>query len=87
MRRRRELSCSFCGKKESEIQKLVAGPRVTICDQCVALAQRIMENTPGGDVEASRTELSFWSRFIALVRKFIHGGGAARRAQIGAVAR
>lgn len=46
----RHLACSFCGKNETEVAKLVAGPkgyirpRVYICDACVAIASRIMEN-------------------------------------------
>lgn len=41
--RRRNLKCSFCGKSEHEVQKLVAGPKgVFICDACVAKASAIM---------------------------------------------
>lgn len=37
-----ELQCSFCGKKQSEVQRLIAGPDVYICDECVALCNDIM---------------------------------------------
>jgi ATP-dependent Clp protease ATP-binding subunit ClpX len=40
----RKLRCSFCGKDESEVAKLVAGPRAYICDQCVSAARRIMQD-------------------------------------------
>ena len=36
------LKCSFCQKSEDEVEKLVAGPDVYICDECVAIAARIM---------------------------------------------
>ncbi|HEU4694221.1 MAG TPA: ClpX C4-type zinc finger protein [Vicinamibacterales bacterium] len=46
----RLLFCSFCRRRETEVAKLVAGPRllfigprVYICDDCAALAQKIME--------------------------------------------
>nr|WP_030694547.1 ClpX C4-type zinc finger protein [Streptomyces globisporus] len=39
--------CSFCGKPSSEVGKLVAGPGVYICDECVALAERIVAETLG----------------------------------------
>lgn len=39
---RRRLACSFCGRSETEVAKLVAGPKVYICDQCAAEAMRIM---------------------------------------------
>jgi hypothetical protein len=34
MPKRKQLTCSFCGKSESEVAKLVAGPKVYICDEC-----------------------------------------------------
>ena len=38
-----EPRCSFCGRPQSEVQKLIAGPGVYICDECVAVAEHIME--------------------------------------------
>lgn len=35
-------ACSFCGKDQSEVKKLVAGPNVTICDECVDLTHEII---------------------------------------------
>lgn len=43
----RQLRCSFCSKKESEVLKLVAGPHVYICDECVAVASRIIADSNG----------------------------------------
>jgi ATP-dependent protease Clp ATPase subunit len=43
MFRPKRLACSFCGKGEPDVAKLVAGPKVYICDECVALASQIME--------------------------------------------
>ena len=37
-----KLSCSFCGKKEDEVKKLVAGPGVYICDECIDLCREII---------------------------------------------
>ena len=42
---RRLLRCSFCGKDETEVSKLVAGPRVFICDVCTAAAARIIDSS------------------------------------------
>jgi ATP-dependent Clp protease ATP-binding subunit ClpX len=41
------LKCSFCQKSENEVEKLVAGPNVYICDECVAVAARMMLEKPG----------------------------------------
>ena len=49
----RLLYCSFCGKSQHEVRKLIAGPSVFICDECVELCndiirEEIQEKTPGG---------------------------------------
>ena len=41
------LACSFCGKSAAEVAKLVAGPKVYICDACAAMAVQIMRNNDG----------------------------------------
>jgi len=41
----RKLHCSFCGKSEDQVKKLVAGAKAFICDQCVAKADQIMKNS------------------------------------------
>jgi len=41
-RMRHVLRCSFCGKSEHEVKKLVAGPRVYICDHCVEICNQVM---------------------------------------------
>ena len=51
----RRLRCSFCRKPDSQVSKLVAGPRVYtgprvyICDACVAIANRLMTDSPDND--------------------------------------
>ena len=44
---RRLLRCSFCGKDETQVAKLVAGPQVYICDMCTAAAARIISSSDG----------------------------------------
>jgi len=38
-----ELTCSFCGKHKSEVRKLIAGPKVYMCDECVELSVEIIQ--------------------------------------------
>ena len=45
----RTLRCSFCRRDQSQVAKLVAGPRVYICDRCAYETVRIMETTPPAD--------------------------------------
>jgi ATP-dependent Clp protease ATP-binding subunit ClpX len=45
-----EPQCSFCGKTQRQVRKLIAGPDVYICDECVGLAVGILaEALPGTD--------------------------------------
>ncbi|MEE3266895.1 MAG: ClpX C4-type zinc finger protein, partial [SAR324 cluster bacterium] len=37
------LRCSFCGKTQDEVKKIIAGPTVYICDECIDLCNEIME--------------------------------------------
>ena len=45
----RQLRCSFCGKPQSQVARLVAGPDVYICDECIAICQDILKE--GADAE------------------------------------
>ncbi len=48
------LYCSFCGKSQHEVRKLIAGPTVFICDECVELCMDIIrEETKGGGIKSS----------------------------------
>ena len=40
------LYCSFCGKSQHDVKKLIAGPAVFICDACVGLCDKIIAETP-----------------------------------------
>jgi ATP-dependent protease Clp ATPase subunit len=65
---RNKLACSFCGKSAAEVSKLVAGPRVFICESCVAEANRIM-NTPDLPAPAApKAKRSLLGRFIERLR-------------------
>ena len=44
--------CSFCGKSQSEVRKMIAGPGVYICDACVSVCKTIIERELGGDEKA-----------------------------------
>lgn len=45
------LSCSFCTKSHTEVEKLVAGPGVFICNECVALAEAVVKEYTDNPVE------------------------------------
>jgi hypothetical protein len=43
------MFCSFCGKSQHDVKKLIAGPGIFICDECVLLCHRIVSETPERD--------------------------------------
>jgi ATP-dependent Clp protease ATP-binding subunit ClpX len=49
------LYCSFCGKSQHEVKKLIAGPSVFICDECVDLCNEIIRDEVPKDIEPAKT--------------------------------
>ena len=46
LKRRKRLKCSFCGKSDKEVSRLIGGPGVHICDACVGICNKVLEATP-----------------------------------------
>jgi hypothetical protein len=65
---KRRLACSFCGKSAAEVSKLVAGPKVYICDECVAIASRIMSD-PATPPRPAQLAPGIWRRIGAWLRR------------------
>ena len=51
------LKCSFCGKSQKQIKKLIAGPGVYICDECIDLCNEIIEEELSEGAEVPLDEL------------------------------
>ena len=54
-----ELHCSFCGKPQSEVRRLVAGPGVYICDECIQMCSELIDEMPMEDVFTGDSNVSF----------------------------
>ncbi|UCH00607.1 MAG: ATP-dependent Clp protease ATP-binding subunit ClpX [Deltaproteobacteria bacterium] len=52
-----ELVCSFCGKSQDEVKKLIAGPSVYICDECVSLCSEIIQEEYGQEEKDKQKDL------------------------------
>ncbi|GEK58072.1 ATP-dependent protease ATP-binding subunit ClpX [Marinococcus halophilus] len=52
-----QLKCSFCGKTQDQVRKLVAGPGVYICDECIELCTEIVEEELGSEEEVEFEEI------------------------------
>jgi len=49
------LKCSFCGKTQKQVKKLIAGPGVYICDECIGLANEMIEEELSESLLAIKT--------------------------------
>jgi len=73
-----ELNCSFCGKNQDEVQRLIAGPDVYICDECVALCNEIIaQENIHEDIEEGK--LLTPGEIKAKLDEFVIGQEAAKR--------
>ena len=54
------LKCSFCGKSQEQVRKLIAGPGVYICDECIDLCNEIIDEELASPVELGFEELPKW---------------------------
>ncbi|MGC8703105.1 MAG: ATP-dependent Clp protease ATP-binding subunit ClpX [Thiomonas sp.] len=76
------LYCSFCGKSQHEVKKLIAGPSVFICDECIDLCNEIIRDEistteAGGKVVSS--DLPTPSEIKAILDQYVIGQEAAKR--------
>jgi ATP-dependent Clp protease ATP-binding subunit ClpX len=53
----KQLKCSFCGKSQDQVKRLVAGPGVYICDECIELCQEIIDEEFEEDADVELSEL------------------------------
>ncbi|MDI7266938.1 MAG: ATP-dependent Clp protease ATP-binding subunit ClpX [Myxococcota bacterium] len=74
------LKCSFCGKTQRDVRKLIAGPTVYICDECVALCNDILvEETTGGAATARRRPAAKPSEIREFLDQYVVGQDHAKK--------
>ena len=76
----KELYCSFCGKSQREVKKLIAGPAVFICDECTGLCSEIIaEEASKQDVKTGLTALPKPHELKATLDEYIIGQETAKK--------
>jgi ATP-dependent Clp protease ATP-binding subunit ClpX len=76
------LYCSFCGKSQHEVKKLIAGPSVFICDECIELCNDIIRDeipAEGADAKAPKSDLPVPGEIKASLDQYVIGQEAAKR--------
>ena len=77
------LKCSFCGKSQKQVKKLIAGGGVYICDECIELCNEIIEEELGAAqaaaAESEEKKLPRPSEISSFLDKYVSGQDAAKR--------
>jgi ATP-dependent Clp protease ATP-binding subunit ClpX len=74
----KSLSCNFCGKKRDDVEKLIAGPGVYICDECIKLSYSIVQDDQAVITALDFSELPKPSEIKNYLDQYIMGQDAAK---------
>src|ERR1043165_5052718 len=79
------LYCSFCGKSQHEVRKLIAGPSVFICDECVELCNDIIREGLEEKSAAARSHLPKQREHMDVLEQYVIGQNRAKKVLAAAV--
>lgn len=75
-----QLKCSFCGKTQEQVKKLIAGPGVYICDECIELCTEIIEEEFNEDVEVELGNIPKPKEIKEILDQYVIGQESAKKA-------
>lgn len=73
------LKCSFCGKSQKQVKKLIAGPGVYICDECIDLCNEILEEELAEAAEVGMVSLPKPREIFEFLEQYVIGQDTAKR--------
>ena len=74
-----QLKCSFCGKSQEQVRKLVAGPGVYICDECIELCNEIIEEEFSEDIEVELKDVPKPKEIRQILDQYVIGQEEAKK--------
>jgi ATP-dependent Clp protease ATP-binding subunit ClpX len=74
-----QLQCSFCGKSQRQVKKLIAGPGVYICDECIELCNEIIDEEFSGPEIAQQDELPKPQEINRILNEYVIGQEEAKK--------
>ena len=77
---KKQLKCSFCGKNQDQVKRLIAGPGVYICDECIDLCSDIIQDEFEDNVELDTTALPKPNEIKEYLDQYVIGQERAKRA-------
>ncbi|MBP3929152.1 MAG: ATP-dependent Clp protease ATP-binding subunit ClpX [Peptostreptococcaceae bacterium] len=77
---KRQLKCSFCGKNQEQVRRLIAGPNVYICDECVELCDEIIQEEIDEVTEENDVNLPKPKEMMNILNDYVIGQEKAKKA-------
>lgn len=74
-----QLKCSFCGKTQDQVRKLVAGPGVYICDECIELCTEIVEEELGTEEDVEFKDVPKPADIRKILEEYVIGQESAKK--------
>ncbi|WP_125605675.1 ATP-dependent Clp protease ATP-binding subunit ClpX [Lapidilactobacillus bayanensis] len=74
------VKCSFCGKTQDQVQKIIAGPGVYICNECIVLCQDILDDELRADAVEQNVKVPKPREILDFLNEYVIGQNAAKKA-------
>lgn len=76
---KKQLKCSFCGKNQEQVRRLIAGPGVYICDECIELCQEIIDEEFEEDVDVELEDIPRPAQIKEFLDQYVIGQDPAKK--------